>query len=88
MEALALSRPVISTYIAGIPELVKEGESGWLVPAGSVEALTERLEMLLHFPCHNQYLETMGKTGAADVKQFHSIQTEAKKLANLFHSYY
>ena len=39
MEALALGRPVISTYVAGIPELVEPGQCGWLVPAGSVEAL-------------------------------------------------
>ena len=37
-EAFALGRPVISTYIAGTPELVEPGTSGWLVPAGSVEA--------------------------------------------------
>ena len=34
MEALALGRPVISTYIAGIPELVQPGVNGWLVPPG------------------------------------------------------
>jgi glycosyltransferase involved in cell wall biosynthesis len=34
MEAMALCRPVISTYVAGIPELVCAGEHGWLVPAG------------------------------------------------------
>ena len=34
MEAMALRRPVISTYVAGIPELVRDGEHGWLVPAG------------------------------------------------------
>ena len=33
-EAFALGRPTISTYIAGIPELVKDGETGWLVFAG------------------------------------------------------
>ena len=37
MEAMALRRPVISTYVAGIPELVRPGENGWLVPAGDVE---------------------------------------------------
>ncbi|MEI4479854.1 glycosyltransferase, partial [Klebsiella pneumoniae] len=35
MEAMALRRPVISTYVAGIPELVRDGDTGWLVPAGS-----------------------------------------------------
>ena len=39
MEAMALRRPVISTFVAGIPELVRPGEHGWLVPAGDVEAL-------------------------------------------------
>ncbi|MDU1694718.1 MAG: glycosyltransferase, partial [Bradyrhizobium sp.] len=34
MEAMALRRPVISTYVAGIPELVRDQEHGWLVPAG------------------------------------------------------
>ena len=39
MEALALNRPVISTYVAGIPELVEPGVCGWLVPPGSAESL-------------------------------------------------
>ncbi|HXI87140.1 MAG TPA: glycosyltransferase, partial [Parvularculaceae bacterium] len=39
MEAFSLARPVISTYIAGIPELVVPGQNGWLVPAGDAEAL-------------------------------------------------
>ena len=34
MEAMALRRPVISTYVAGIPELVQPDVNGWLVPAG------------------------------------------------------
>ena len=33
MEAMALRRPVLSTYVAGIPELVRHGQEGWLVPA-------------------------------------------------------
>lgn len=47
MESLALGRPVISTYVAGIPELVIPGESGWLVPAGSVEALVNTMKTVL-----------------------------------------
>ena len=44
MEAMALRRPVLSTYIAGIPELVIADENGWLFPAGDVAALAEALE--------------------------------------------
>jgi colanic acid/amylovoran biosynthesis glycosyltransferase len=50
MEAFARGRPVLSTYVAGIPELVVPGQNGWLVPAGSVEALVETLRQVLNTP--------------------------------------
>ncbi|MBW4477942.1 MAG: glycosyltransferase [Tolypothrix brevis GSE-NOS-MK-07-07A] len=84
MEALALSRPVISTYVAGIPELVKPGINGWLVPSGSVEALTAAMREVLQQP--TEHLEQMGKAGAATVKVHHNVTEEASKLANLFRS--
>lgn len=43
MEAFFLSRPAISTYVAGIPELVRPGENGWLTPAGDAEALAQAM---------------------------------------------
>jgi colanic acid/amylovoran biosynthesis glycosyltransferase len=47
MEAFAAGRPVVSTYIAGTPELVRSGENGWLVPAGSSETLAATLKDVL-----------------------------------------
>ena len=82
MEALALGRPVISTYIAGIPELVEPGVCGWLVPSGSVEALTIAMRTVLQSPVAQ--LEQMGKTGVERVAQQHHVATEARKLAVLF----
>jgi len=38
MEAMVLRRPVLTTYVAGIPELVQPGKNGWLFPAGDVDA--------------------------------------------------
>jgi len=84
MEALALERPVISTYIAGIPELVKPGVNGWLVPAGSVEELVEAIRTVLESPIER--LEIMGKAGTISVQRQHDISQEAVKLANLFRS--
>jgi colanic acid/amylovoran biosynthesis glycosyltransferase len=82
MEALAQGRPVISTYIAGIPELVEPGVNGWLVPAGAVEPLVDAMaEALTLDPA---YLERMGRAGAATVADQHDIATQAKKLADLF----
>ena len=47
MEAMALGVPCISTYIAGIPELISSEQNGLLVPAGSVERLRAAMERLI-----------------------------------------
>jgi glycosyltransferase involved in cell wall biosynthesis len=85
MEALALGRPVITTYVAGIPELVKPGENGWLVPAGSVEALKNAMKSALQTP--PETLEKMGQFGAKAVAQQHNIYHESRHLFDLFKSY-
>jgi glycosyltransferase involved in cell wall biosynthesis len=82
MEALALGRPVVTTYIAGIPELVENGVNGWLIPAGSVEALAEALRQVLQTPVER--LTQMGKDGAVRVAAMHDARTEAGKLLGLF----
>lgn len=84
MEALALERPVISTYVAGIPELVEPGTCGWLVPPGSVEALTAAMRTALLLPVEK--LEQMGRLGAERVALEHDAEQEASKLAALFPS--
>ncbi len=84
MEALALGRPVISTYVAGIPELVKSDVCGWLVSPGSVEALTTAMRTALQLPVEK--LEQMGIAGAERVSQRHNAAVEAGKLAALFRS--
>ena len=50
MEAMALRRPVISTFVAGIPELIHSGEHGWLIPAGDVEGLAAAMQDCLEQP--------------------------------------
>jgi colanic acid/amylovoran biosynthesis glycosyltransferase len=82
MEAMALRRPVLTTYVGGIPELVKPGENGWLVPAGSIDDLTMALESLLLTPIAE--LKALGDAGYAKVMERHSIDNEVKKLIALF----
>ncbi len=84
MEALVLRRPVISTYIAGIPELVQDRRTGWLVPAGDIEALTLAMREALEAPIER--LTEMGNAGRAHVLKEHDATTEAKKLISLFKS--
>jgi glycosyltransferase involved in cell wall biosynthesis len=81
MEALAMQRPVVTTYIAGIPELVDE-TCGWIVPAGSVERLTAALSDVLH--TSRDRLQQMGRCGAERVRRQHDVQQEAARLADLF----
>jgi len=84
MEAMALSRPIISTYIAGIPELVHPGEHGWLVPAGDVDALINAMQACLDAPVDT--LVRMGEAGNQRARAYHSVDTQAAQLADLFHA--
>ena len=80
MEALALGRPVLSTYVAGIPELVQP-DCGWLVSAGSVDDLTAKMRTVLQLPIDE--LEKMGQVGIKRVAQYHDVKQEALKLGHL-----
>jgi len=82
MEAMALRRPVLATFIAGIPELVIPGENGWLFPAGSVDDLASAMEDCLSKS--PEELRAMGEAGRGQVVARHSIDLEAAKLGDLF----
>jgi len=84
MEAMALRRSVLTTYVGGIPELVRHGKEGWLFPAGDVEALAGILEEFLAAPI--EILKNMGDAGRQRVLERHSVDKEAEKLAKLFNS--
>lgn len=81
MEAMAMGRPVIATEVGGVPELVRSGENGWLVPAGSVDDLAVALEAALLAPV--EVLERMGAQGRTRVLERHDLSTEVATLARL-----
>ncbi len=82
MEAMALSRPVLTTYVAGIPELVLPGENGWLFPAGDVNAIAAAIETCLATPPED--LAKMGAAARRRVLERHDADTEAAKLVAEF----
>jgi glycosyltransferase involved in cell wall biosynthesis len=84
MEAFALGRPVLSSFVAGIPELVEPGKNGWLVPAGDPAALVAALREVLATPIETA--EAMGAHGRERVLARHSTRTEVARLAELFAS--
>ena len=82
MEAFALHRPVIATFIGGIPELVEPGVCGWLVPAGSVDALQAAMREVLDAPV--DILEQMGREGARRVHDQYRSADAAGRLLRMF----
>ncbi len=84
MEAMAAGVPVVTTRIAGVPELVREGACGWLVPPGDVTALTEALTKVLRSRTERL---AMGELGRAIVSEDFNMQTEAARLSHLIRAY-
>ena len=84
MEAMALYRPALTTFVAGIPELVQPGVNGWLFPAGSIDALTAAMEDCL--ACPAETLRAMGESAHTRALERHSLATEVAKLSELFQS--
>lgn len=82
MEAMAAARPVLATYVAGTPELVMEGETGWLIPAGDEAALAEGVKKIADLP--PEKLAEMGDLGRIRVLERHDSDKEAAKLSALF----
>jgi glycosyltransferase involved in cell wall biosynthesis len=80
MEALASARPVIATQVAGVSELVEEGVSGFLVPAGDAETLADRIGRLADDPALRA---RMGAAGRARVRAEFDARTEAARIGAL-----
>jgi glycosyltransferase involved in cell wall biosynthesis len=78
MEALALGRPVLTTYIAGIPELISNGQQGWLFPAGDPSAAADAMIACLDAPVDT--LRAMGESGRSRVAQMHDAHSNAASL--------
>lgn len=77
MESLALARPAISTAVGGIPELL-DGQCGWLIPAGSEQALVEAMTAALSLS--EGKLTEMAAMGQERVRRMHNADSNAAAL--------
>jgi glycosyltransferase involved in cell wall biosynthesis len=77
MESMALGRPVISTYIAGIPELVGP-DTGWLIPAGDAEALCEAMKAAIE--ASPDQIGSMGARARNRIMQRHDVAESARLI--------
>jgi colanic acid/amylovoran biosynthesis glycosyltransferase len=82
-EAMAMGLPVISTLHGGIPELVEEGVSGFLVPERDADAIADRLIYLIEHP---ERWSAMGQAGRLFVEQHYDLNRLNDALVALYQS--
>lgn len=79
VEALFLGRPVVAARTGGLPEVVRDGETGLLVPADDPRALADAVVRLLEDPAR---AAALGAAGRADARARFSIPTFTAALAD------
>lgn len=75
LEAMAAGLPVVASRVSGIPEVVQDGESGWLVPPEDIGALAEALQEILENP---EEARRRGRVGRSLVESL-ATPTEAAR---------
>ena len=81
MEALSCGTPAIVTDVGGCPEVVRDGETGFVVHVGDVEALTDRIKYLIK---NEDLREKMGKLGREDMIQRYERGKVIGKLKEVY----
>jgi colanic acid/amylovoran biosynthesis glycosyltransferase len=84
MEAMATGLPAVTTGVMGIPELVRDGENGVLVPPGRADLVADALGRLARDP---ELRARLGRAGRARVVEAFDIRHEARRLHDLFVEY-
>lgn len=82
LEAMATGLPVVTTAVGGLPGVVNEGSTGFLVPPGRPELLAERTLTLLDDPAAGA---RMGEAGRRRVAERFSLDRMVRRLEGIYH---
>ena len=81
IEAMALGVPVVSTPVTGVPELVRDGETGRLVAPNNPVELAHAIAIVLDDPAHAR---EMAAAGRALVEERFDLRRNVAQLRDLF----
>jgi glycosyltransferase involved in cell wall biosynthesis len=84
VEAMALSRPVITSNVGGLPEIVVPGETGFLVPADSPQQIADAMEKLI---MDKQLVYNMGKSGRSRAQSCFDLKKQIKAVSSILEGY-
>lgn len=80
-EFMACGRPVVATAVGGVPEILRDGQTGLLVPLGSMDAFVRACEALLE---DRDRAATWGRAGRLDVETHYQMQQIAFRYLDLY----
>jgi 1,2-diacylglycerol 3-alpha-glucosyltransferase len=83
LEAAATGLPIVAARAAAIPEVVEDGVTGYLVAPRDIEAMADRLVLLLRNPAQAR---AMGQAGRAKMMQKHSLDRSIEAYERLYRS--
>jgi glycosyltransferase involved in cell wall biosynthesis len=81
LEAMAMRKPVVATETGGLPEVVRDGETGLLVPPGDVESLARAVSSLLRDPARRRQL---GEAGRRRVETSFTVEAMMNNLTSAY----
>lgn len=81
LEAMAIGMPVIATAVSGIPEVIQDNVTGFLIPAGNEESLAEKLEWVLGYP---KEAAEIGRRARVFVQQFFTPERYVDNYKKIF----
>ncbi len=81
MEAMSMQIPCVTTHITGIPELIKNGETGLLAPPSDVDGLVKQLDRLIQDPA---LAKSLGEAARKRVLEDYDLEGNVEKLATIF----